>query len=207
MSWYTMAYIAIMDKDEKIYPWGPYDAGGKLRPVFEHSRSFTSDLKEDFLPITEKNLTDELREAFPFETGSSGAEGWKNDGEIYQYFGYLPISELPSGSFVKNGYCLLEQINAYLSDDYFEGFYNVLTPAEYAMKLENELKFGAPKPKTDCDGCEYTEPSCSEYSYFAWPDYNCREYEAFLIREAVEMLHSYKIKDDGYKFVAIKTEG
>ncbi len=203
MSWYTSMYIGIMDKNNKIKPWGPYDANGNLRPVFCHSRSFTSDLKERFYPINEEHLTDELIAEFPYETGKNPEE----NEEIYRYFGYLPISELPNGSYIKHGYCKLDQISNYESDDrYFDGFYDVLTTAEYLRKFENEIKFGAPKPKIDIDGEEYYEPSCAEYTYYSWADYNCEECEAFLLREACEMLKDYNIEKD-YQYVAIKTEG
>lgn len=203
MSWYTMMYLGIMDKDKKIKPWGPYNAKGELCSIFTHSASFTSDLKDSFYSITEENLTEELKKAFPYETGTND----DNDGKIYPYFGYLPISELPKGSFIKHGYCLLTDVNAYLSDDsYFDDFYDFLSPEEYAFKLENELKFGALKPKKDCDGYEYTEHSCSEYTYFSWANYNCREYETHLIRTMIDSLENYDIKTEN-EFVVIKTEG
>lgn len=200
MSWYLITYVGIMDKDGKIKPWGPYDARNNLCPIFSHSRSFTSDINELFYPINEENFTYELIKAFPYETG----RGEECDGKIYQYFGYLPVSELPTGSYVKHGYCKLDQINDYESDEYFDGFYDVLTPSQYLRKFENEIKFGAPKPQKDEEGFEYTESSCSEYAYYSWPDYCCKEYEAFLMRQAVEMLQDYAIED---QFVIIKTEG
>ena len=201
MSWYTTTYVGIQDKDGKIYPFGPYDAWGNLHYIYSHSRSFTSDINEEFYPIKEEMISDELRKEFE----------WLNDPEddcLKQYFEYLPYDEIPKGNYIKSGYCLIEQIKNYLDDaGYFEGFYSVLTPTEYAMRLENELKFGPPKPKKDSYGEEYTEPSMSEYSYFTWPDYNCREWEAYLMRRAIGLLEDYKLKDEGYKYVIIKTEG
>lgn len=207
MSWYTLVFIGIMDKNNKIKPWGPYDASGNLRPIFCHSRSFTSDLKDAFYRIEKENLTDELCKAFPYETGQDSDS---QNQEVYSYFGYLPITELPTGSYIKHGYCKISDINSYesISDKYLsEYFQDALSTVEYLRKLENEIKFGTPKPKIDEDGYEYTEPSCAEYSYYSWPDYNCQEYESYLIREAYEMLEDYHMLDQGYTFVAIKTEG
>ena len=204
MSWYTNTYVGLMDKDGKIIPWGPYTADGKLKPIFSHSRSFTTCLNELFYVVQDENVTDELRKAFPEMLDEEYSD-------MRQYFGYLPESEIPSGEYIKREYCLLSDINAYLSNkEYFVGFedfYDTLTPTEYAMKLENELKFGVPKPQLDCEGNEITQHSCAEYAYFAYPDTVSVEYDGFLLRGALGMLEDYSMESKGYKYVILKTEG
>lgn len=204
MSWYQSTYVGIQDKSGKIYPWGAYDKNGRLHPIYVNSRSFITDIGDYFHPITEENLSEELIKEFPYDSGKhpdSMQEG------ISQYFEYLPAEEIPSGSYIKRGYCLLTDINAYLNDaEYFDGFYDVLSPEEYAFKLENELKFGEPKPQKDEFGEEYVVPSCSKYAYFTWVDHNCKEYDAWLMRNMIDTLEDYDIKKD-YKYVIIKTEG
>jgi len=205
MSWYTSTYVGIQDKDGKIYPFGPYDANGELRSIYTHSKSFTSDINGEFDIITDDMVTDELRNEEEFKWLLEEEDG--NTG-LRSYFGYLSEENIPKGSYIKNGYCLISQISDYLdSDVYWEEFYPILSPMEYAMRMENELKFGPPKPKKDDFGEEYTEHSCSEFSYFSWPDYNCREYEAALMRNAIDMFDNYKLRDQGFKFVIIKKEG
>lgn len=203
MSWYTTFYVCKQDKDGKIYPLGVYDNNGKLKCVHETSRSFTTDLKDRFHPIKDEMISDSLRKEFEEYLEEPGSR---------QYFEYLPKSELPKGSYVKTGYFLLEEINEYLTyidgkTDYFDGLYDVLTPTEYAMKLENELKFGKPEPKKDIDGYEITQHTCSEYSYFAYPDYECEEWEAFWLRSVSEILAEDWDLKDGERIVIIKTEG
>ena len=205
MSWYTSFYIGIQNKDGKIKPLGPYDNEGKLKCVRETSRSFTTDLKDDFYPIEDNMITEELKKEFE----------WLFQDEDYgcrQYFGYLPLKNLPSSDYIKSGYFLLEDINDYLAykegklDDY-DGFYEYLSSAQYAIKLENELKFGKPESKKDCEGYEITQHSCSEYAYFAYPDYESVQYEATLLRTVAYMLRETWDLADGEQIVIIKTEG
>lgn len=197
MSWDTTFYLGIMDKDKKIRPLGPFNHKGEYRDVFYTSRSFTTDLKEDFYPIKWEQMTDELHKEFSFKS--------PND-EMFQFFEYLPLSELPNGEYIKRGYFLREQVNAYLEDE-DTTFYNVLTPEQYAFKLENELKFGPPKPKKDCEGEEYIEPSCADYVYFSYPEYQSKEFEAYILRFiASTLVNSWEL-EDGEQIVVIKTEG
>ncbi|MBP5564959.1 MAG: hypothetical protein J6X45_04470 [Lachnospiraceae bacterium] len=202
MSWYTTYYLGLQDKDKKIIPLGPYDNNHKLKSVISTSRSFTTDLKDLFYPIQDEMVTDELRAEFSCDI----------DTELRPYFEYLPLKELPTGEWVKSGYYLLSDINTYLAslrDDntYFEDFYDSLSSTEYAMKLENELKFGKPQPYIDADGWEVKEHACSEYAYFAYPDYECQEYEASLLRTVAGMLKESYNLEDGEQIVVIKTEG
>lgn len=200
MSWYVNFYLGLMDQNNKIIPLGVYDYKGELKCIHSTSRSFTTELHELFYPIQKKMITDELRKEFPYDA----------DGELSQYFGYLPLSELPKGDWIKSGFYLLEDITNYLNykngktDDY-DGFYDMLTPTEYAFKLENELKFGK-EIKQDEFGNEGGH-SCSEYTYFSYPDYECMEYEAHLLRIVAEILmDSYEVPN-GSQIVVIKTEG
>ena len=208
MSWYTIYYLGIMDKDGKITPLGPYDNNLNLRCVRCTSRSFTTDLKDYFRPITKEMLTDKLRMEFPHEVEDAD----KEDGQIYQYFEYSPLDKLPKGEWVKSGYFLIEDIQAYLKykngeEDYFEGFFYELTPFEYTLKLENEIKFGKPEPKHDSEENELVCYSCADYAYFAYPDYSSMEYEAFLLRATANMLMDDYQVPKGSQIVAIKTEG
>lgn len=204
MSWYVEFYICLQDKDGKIIPLGPYDNKGELKCVHCTSQSFTTDLKEFFKTITEDMLTDELRKAFPNEVDY--------DGKIYQYFEYRPLDELPRGDWVKSGYYLLEDIRAYQEYkmgkiDYFEGFYNELSPIEYAMKLENEMKFGKPDPKYDIEGEELPNYTCADYAFYTYPDYMCKEYEVYLLRTVANVLMEDYEVPEGFRIVVVKTEG
>lgn len=198
MSWYVNYYLGIMDLEGKIRPLGPFNSDGELCCIRSTSRSFTTELHERFNIIQAQQYTDELRKHFKYDTAE--------DSETSRFFGYLEIDKLPKGSYIKRGYFLLEQVNEYLETEDSD-FWNVLTPQQYALKLDNELKFGPPKPKKDEYGEEITEHSCADYTYFAYPEYQSEEYESELLRTV-----AYILKDDYYlkkgeKIVAIKTEG
>lgn len=199
MSYYYDYYVGY-EKDGKIYPWGPFDANGNIRPVISRSSSYASDLHEDFYHIKEEQVSDELRSKFE-------STDW--NGNRVVDVKYLPYADLPSGTFVKSGYYLIKDVQAYEDDEdgYFDGFYDKLSPQIYVAKMENELKFGKNPIQKDEFGNEYSEPNASDYMYYAYPDYNCKEYEVFAIRDAVEMLQSYRMENEGIKYVILETEG
>ncbi len=200
MSYYYSYYIGYM-QDNKIYPWGPYTANGKLKPVIERSRSFASDLHEFFSIIKNEQITDELRKEFEYED---------YNGKKVCDVKYLEVSELPSSDFVKSNYYLIDDIRQYERSKeealYFDGFYDYLTPQVYAAKLNNELKFGKNEPRTDEFGEEYVEPNASDYMYYSYPDYSSKEFESYLLKETVMMLEDYNLPK-GRKYVVLETEG
>lgn len=203
MSWYVAMYLGYQDKDGKIRPLGPYNYQGKLRPVIETSRSFTTDLKEDFYPISDDAWTPELE-----DTPLAYYNEETNTYEHNEYAGYLPLSELPTGDFIRRGYFLIDDIDAYTKNDYgFEGFYDWMTETAYHRKAENELKFGKPGPIKDCEGEEIEQHSAADYSYFSYPEYQSKEYEAFMLRNVAAILKSYNAVPEGAKIVVIKEEG
>ena len=192
---YTLGYM----KDGKIYPFGPFDRNGKLKDAVWVSRSFASDLHEDFDVVKEEQISDELRKAMQYE-------GWDNEMHMPEVK-WLALDDLPKGSFIKTGYFLQEDITAYLRGKDSDLFFESMTPLEYAIRLETEMKFGKPPVIRDYEGTPIEERSCSEYAYFCYPDYNCKEYEAFRIREAAEILEDYSLTSNGAKIVVLETEG
>ena len=133
MSYYYNYYIGYR-KDGKIYPWGPYDAKGSLRPMICSSKSFASDLHEEFYTISEKQASEELCKEFEYET-------WEGTKRLDVK--YLSEKDLPKGSFIKTGYFLIKDVQAYENDENgdFEGFYDVISPEVYAAKLQYEMMF------------------------------------------------------------------
>lgn len=198
MSYYYNYYIGYK-KDEKIYPWGPYNANGKLEPMISRSRSFVSDLHEEFYTVSEKEISEELRKEFEYE-----------DWDKVKRFDvkYLSEKDLPVGSYIKTGYFLIKDVQAYEDDKYnnFEGFYDILSPEIYAAKLQHEMMFGKNQPIKDNDGYEYTEPNASDYMYYAYPDYDTKEYESFVLRQLIEALRDYHT-EDRVEYVVLETEG
>ena len=75
-------------------------------------------------------------------------------------------------------------------------------------KLENELKLGPSRPVKDEDGYEYTPHSARDYMFYAYPDYQSREYDVFMLKRALHMLYEdYQLKDKGYEPVIILSQG
>ena len=198
MSWYynyTIGYI----KDNKIYPFGPYNANGKLKDVFSRSRSFASDLYEDFYKISEEQISDELRKEFEYED-------WNEEKKVDVW--YLPMSEMPDGDYVKTGYFLIDDIISYLkSKDTEDIFYEHMSSEEYAIRSTQEAKYGKPASQYDCEGSLIDNHSCADYAWFAYPDYISKEYESFLIREVAELLAEYNELPEGAKIVILMTQG
>lgn len=196
---YYYNYFAGYKLDGKVYPWGPYNARGELFPIVSRSASFASDLHDSFSPIKEEEISDELRKRFE-------CEDWHGNKSVQVKV--LPAKELPSGTFIKSGYFLISDVEAYEKDEdgYFDGFYDMLSPQIYAAKMQKELQFGKNQPKKDIEGNEYTEPNASDYMFYAFPNYDSREYEAFLIRNVIEMLNPYNMPE-GVEYVVLETEG
>ena len=208
MSWYVDYYIGYRTPEGKIYPLGVFDCFGKLQPVLTKSKSFTSDLWEDFSQVTLEETTDELRQHFyngnPFS--------WKEESEEEKmskppWCFWMYLDDLPTGDYLKRGYYLQDEISQYERfEEYFDGFYDMLTPAEYARKMESELKFGVPKPEKDAKDNEIEVHSCGEYSYYVYPDYESEEYETFMIKSAASIFEYSKLPK-GSKLVVLQSHG
>ena len=200
MSYYYNYYIGYINIDDgKIYPLGPYNNKGTLCPVISRSRSFASDLFETFDSVPDDLMSEPLRKEF--ET-----KDW--DGKTAVSVKYLPVENLTRDSYIKKAYYLINEVKAYENDEdgWFEGFSDVVSSSVYAAMLEHEMMFGKNKPEKDCEGVEYTPPSASDYMYYAYPDIFSREYEAHIIRCAVDSLENYGLPIET-KYVVLENEG
>lgn len=200
MSYYYNYYIGY-EKDGKFYPLGPYDDRGKLKSALSISRSFASDLHDDFLWVKEEQISDELRKEFEYESF---------DGERTMNLKYLGFQNLPCGSFIKKGYFLIEDIKCYEARkevSVWDIFYDYLSPEVYVAKAQNEAKFGPPKKKYDEFGDDITEHSAADYMFYAYPDYESKEYEAHILMTFVDSLFSYSRFKLESQIVILETEG
>lgn len=196
MSYYYDYYIGYQTPDKKIYPIGPFDAKGNIHSALTRSRSFASNLHDEFYYMNEKNITDELVDAL----------GYAEDGEEkkFEHGKFLPLRELPNGSFIKDGYFLIEDVMHYNKTGEAE-FYDCIPKEVYAAKLQNEITLGPPLPETDEFDQDVTPKSCRDYMYFAYPDTESEEYEACVIRLMAEAFE-FAIPKDA-TMVVIETEG
>lgn len=206
MSWYTTYYAGYRNKDDgKVYFLGPYDKDGEPYCLMSLSRSFTSDLKQSFYPLDKEEIGEGLLEAIgrEYEEDDEVDEFYK---QLRSYIGYLPVQKLGSSDYIKKAYCLKSDIDEYEKNEGSD-FYHQLTPQQYIRKLEAELKFGEEKPKVDEEGYEYQTHSCRDYSFYAYPEYVSREYEAFRLKLLMSVFDSYTYGKDNIELVVIKTEG
>ena len=199
MSYYYSYYVGYKI-DGKIHPFGPYNSFGKLKSVITKSRSFASDLHEEFYCIAEDEISDELRKEFEYED-------WHGNKVVDVKI--LPICDLPSGSFIKKGYFLIEDVEQYEDpENYnFEGFFDHVSPTVYASMVQHEMQFGKPERKMDDYDTWYYPKSASDYMYYEYPDYNSKEYEAETIRNVAYMLEEYRELPKDAVLLALETEG
>ena len=132
MSYYYTYYIGYRTKG-KIYPLGPYDCFGTLRPVLNRSRSFASDLYEEFSPVKEPEISEELRKEFE-------SEDW--NGNKVVPVKYLNIKDLPTGEYIKKGYVLISEVieneaseDNFTETDEFGNTYHEPNASEYMFYM------------------------------------------------------------------------
>ena len=171
MSWYYSYYIGYK-KNGKIYPLAPYDCNHNFYPIFEKSRNFSSDLHDYFYKVKKDEISEELKEIFGDDCFSE------------RLISFLPLNEAKamSGQWIKTGYCLYDDVQ-----DYFQGYfsindlkYNMLSPEQFVIKMQKEL----------CSGqSEKEEHSYKDYIYFSFPDFECKEYEIFMILNQIDNIY------------------
>jgi hypothetical protein len=200
VSYYYTYYLGY-EQDKKIHLLGPFNNDHDFRCVFYRSRSFASDLHERFEPVSREQLGDDVIKEFTYRS--------YNDEEELTQLRMLYLDDLPSGTYMKSGYYLIEDVHAYQSDENHSSwdlFYDHMSADEFAARLQNELALGPPKKMTK-DPDEYVPHSVRDYMFFAYPDYGCEEYEAFLIRQTAEMLYDSYDKPKDFRIVVLETEG
>lgn len=199
MSYYYNYFIGYI-LEGKIYPLGPYTANGKRRDVVSRSRSFASDLHEDFYVIRDEMISDELRKDYEYET----YEGEKEMPRLK----YLRVSELPKESYIRKGYFLIKDVVLYEEGDgdSDELFYDRISPTVYAGMMKNEITFGKPADEYDAEGEKIERHSAGDYMYYAYPNYFSKEYEAEMLRVTAGMLDEYDLPK-GSELVVIEDEG
>lgn len=196
-------YIALRDKETKkfeVFPGTTYKSETysysnpkedkkytiRLRSIYWRSGSFMPEsFSSEFITVNEDDCSDELKEAFTFKN-------WDNTNEFSEVLGYITLDDLNKmdDDFVKTGYFLAEDVSKYeknkeiIFDD--EIFYDRLSPVVYANMCTKQIKTHTEK---DCDGYEYTVHGFEDYMFYAYPDYDSKEY---LIHELKIIMNSYQ---------------
>lgn len=203
MSYYYNYFLGYKNKDDGLYyPLGPYDMNGNLHDVITESRSFDCGLHERFYIVPIDKYSEALKKEYSYID---------YDGDTkYATIRYLPVSELPTGSYLKKGYFLFNDIKLY--EEYrnvmdLDVFYDWMPESLYVEKMKNEIIFGKPETQFDCEGNELPNHSCSEYAYYMYPDYSSEEYNAQLLRNVLS-IYDYGVKElNNAEVVILETEG
>lgn len=201
MSWYYSYYLGYINKEGQIIPLGPFDNKKRIIPILTRSRSYASDLHESFYSIEDNLLlvSADLKKYFQTKDLEGNA--------TLELCSYLPYKELPAGSFIKDGYFLISDVEAYKKNgSAYDLFYDSYSAEAYAAKVLNELRLGPPKEVKDCEGYDITPKTASNYMFYAYPDYSCAEYESHIIRTVADSFFDYKDVNEG-NLVIILEEG
>lgn len=219
----------IPEKDGKYryHPLGAFSPKGEFLDVLTRSRNSASNLYQDFYSLDEDEMSDELKRAY-MTTVTDNTDEWdatKYKKEPYSKgFKYLPVTELPHGSFMQTGYFLISDVSRYEEEKQqygdkvydFDGFYEKLSPVVYAAKLQAEITTGNGMIKysnleaddTDYEGYDNeTGHKASDFMYYAYPDFSSPEYEASILRHEASIYEFVTGIPDDAERIILETEG
>lgn len=206
MSYYYNYYVGQRNKATgKFTTVEPYDANGEPMCLLWKSRSYASDLHEDFYPIYSKDMENRLKSFSCFIPSSMTDEDYDKD---YYKVKYMPYNEFQLSEPFRNGYVLTEDVINYSTDagcDFSEYARDILTPEQYAAFAHSYMASKKTRNVYDSATDEEIECNPSDYMLFNWVDYDGRQYEQWSITNIISSLDI--TPDKGYELVILETEG
>lgn len=208
---YYYCYRLGRKKDGKLYPLYPFTADGKWKDIISRSRSFESGLNEEFYPVRADMLSDEFKKIIKdsYLDQTKSVEECVED--TVPYIKWLPLKELPSEDFIKRGYFLIADVEQYEkalasgeSTYMMDIFYDSLSTTVYNSRLKHAMMLGDDCIKDEDGGI--IQHSIKDYMYYAYPDYECKEYDSFLLRASANACELYDKEKYG-EIVVIDWEG
>lgn len=191
MSTYYDFYLGYKAKgDDKLHAFGPYDKFGNLTSFLCKSRSFISDIHEEFRKCSIEQLDDELKDKFTYTYSDPG----KNE-KVYCNLYYLDYDELPSNcDYMKSGFYPVDEVTEYIQDKESLDFYytEYYSPTEYGMKLATAVN------SNDEEQIKWLK----SFVFFTYPDYNSIEYDTYYIKKFI-----WNCMDDYYIENRLKDHG
>lgn len=197
-------YIALRDKNThkfSLFPGSTYkckkedwysakeeDKEYVMRPrtIYWKSGSFVDrDFTGEFWKVNEADCDEEMVKAFTFKD-------WHDEDSFTDDLGYLTYEDLSNmnSEYIRRGYYLVEDVSRYEADDSAlfneDIFYDHVSPTVYTNMCLKQIKKHTEK---DCEGYEYTVNGFEEYMYYAYPDYESKEY---MIHELQTIMNSYQ---------------
>jgi hypothetical protein len=165
-----------------------------LRPrsILWRSGSFIDrDFTNCFWGVRKEDCDEEMQKAFTFTN-------WEDKEEFDDNLGIMDLSELRAidSEYIKRGYFLVQDVSKYEEDpssiDNEDLFWDKVSPTVYTNMCLKQIKTHQEK---DDAGIEYTVHGYEDYMYYAYPDYDGKEYLVHLLQV---ILNSY---EDGIEFL------
>ena len=188
MSTYYSYYIGYRC-DGKIFSLGPYNAFGELRPALSRSRSFASDLYTQFRYLNDEEISDELYDVLTTDDYSP------REDESFE-IRCIDADLLPRGSIVTAGYFLISEVQDYEESGRCDPdvFSAPISSEVFAALVQHESRLANKAPS----------PRASDYMYYAYEDTTTQEYEASIIRCAIDSLERSDKLPNGAEIVVFE---
>ena len=176
MSTYYSYYLGYRTTDEKVHIYGPYDKFGNVECIFCRSRSFASQIYQDFIRIRAEKIGDDIIKDFMKVYDTTYIDRYEMN------INYMLLDDLPSTDYIKSYFVPVDDALYYLNkikeEDDYENiyFHKKYTIEEYALATNNAIR----------ENDEKKIKELSDYVYFSYPDYNSKEYESFLVQNYIK---------------------
>jgi len=186
-------------KDGKVFPLGPYDAKGRIYPIYTYRHIWAGenrlhDQMEHVLP-TDQEVSDELRNVLAYETYEGKT--------IYPDMRMIALDNLPALPIMSSGYVPIAQVEGYESFGGDPDFYPVYTPMIYAEKLRGEMN-GIPAQPVEGED-EAPRESMRDFMFYQWVDRNTLAYDIHKVREVARVFEDAPILVGTKGIVVIET--
>lgn len=208
---YYYCYKLGYKKNNKIYPLFPFRDDGTWTDVITRSRSYDNHLHDDFYNISKDMLSDEMIRQLLKDVSLYGKSEEDYIDKVVPYIKWLPLDQLPDDEYLKSGYYLISDVERYESESKdtrsvfdMDLFYDQMSTTAYNARLRNVLMVGDDSEK-DEDG-DYIKRPITDYMFYVYPDYDCKEYDSFLLKTMAGMCDTYHMDKDT-EIVVIDMEG
>lgn len=208
---YYYCYKLGYKKNNKIYPLFPFRDDGTWADVITRSRSYDNHLHDDFNAINKDMLSDEMIKQLLKDVSLYGESEEDYIDKVVPYIKWLPLDQLPADEYLKSGYYLISDVERYESESKdtrsvfdMDLFYDQMSTTAYNARLHNVLMVGDDSEK-DEDG-DYIKRPITDYMFYVYPDYDCKEYDSFLLKTMARMCDTYHMDKDT-EIVVIDMEG
>lgn len=137
--------------------------------------SFAYDIDEELYECSENEFSEEMRKAFY-------TRDWNNNKVFDRTLKCITFEEFfkLNDDYIKKGFFLVDDVAEYEKTGDSEGlFYTCASPLEYANLASKQIKRSTEK---DEEGFEHIKYGWEDYMYYAYPEYQCKEYVIHVLK-------------------------